>query len=107
MGTFIGPFQRIRVRQRSQLVPAGGSIYGRGLVANTVVFAEACYQSGIYVIVYSPQAPWCAPRSLIRSEDPMSFGAILISIAIGFGLILGACVLVFFGISAMAREARD
>jgi hypothetical protein len=37
----------------------------------------------------------------------MSFGAILISIAIGFGLFLGGCVLVFFGVAAMAREARD
>jgi hypothetical protein len=37
----------------------------------------------------------------------MSFGAILISMAIGFGLILGGCVLVFFGVVAMAQEARD
>jgi hypothetical protein len=37
----------------------------------------------------------------------MSFSAILVSIVIASGLILGACILVFVGIAAMAREARD
>src|SRR5579863_9883999 len=53
-----------------------------------------------------PQAPWRSPKSN-SFGGPMSFGAILISIAIGFGLIVGGCVLVFFGVAAMAREARD
>ncbi len=37
----------------------------------------------------------------------MSFTAILVSIVIAFGLILGAVILVFVGVAAMAREARD
>jgi hypothetical protein len=37
----------------------------------------------------------------------MSFTAIFISILITFGLILGAVVLVFVEVAAMAREARD
>jgi hypothetical protein len=37
----------------------------------------------------------------------MSFTAIFISILIAFGLILGAVILVFVEVAAMAREARD
>jgi hypothetical protein len=37
----------------------------------------------------------------------MSFTAIVISIAIAFGLILGAVILVVLEVAAMAREARD
>jgi hypothetical protein len=37
----------------------------------------------------------------------MLFSAILVSIVFASGLILGACILVFVGIAAMAREARD
>jgi hypothetical protein len=37
----------------------------------------------------------------------MSFTAILVSIVIAFGLILGAVILVFVEVAAMAREARD
>jgi hypothetical protein len=49
----------------------------------------------------------CAPRRLLCSEDAVSFTAIFISIVIAFGLILGAVILVFVGVAAMAREARD
>jgi len=37
----------------------------------------------------------------------MSFTAILVSILIAFGLILGAVILVVLEVAAMAREARD
>jgi hypothetical protein len=37
----------------------------------------------------------------------MSFTAVLFSIVIAVGLILGAIVLVFVGVATMAGEARD
>jgi hypothetical protein len=47
-----------------------------------------------------------SPKSL-RSEDAMSPTAIVVSIVIALGLIVGAVILVFVGIAAMAKEARD
>ena len=56
----------------------------------------------------------CSPKrftkrspSRLRSEGAMSFTAILVSIVIAVGLILGAIVLVFVGVATMAGEARD
>jgi hypothetical protein len=37
----------------------------------------------------------------------MSLTAILVSIVIAFGLLVGAVILLFVGVAAMAREARD
>jgi hypothetical protein len=64
------------------------------------------YYFEIYAIFLFPEA-LCAPRRLLCSEDAMSFTAILVSILIAFGLIFGAVILVFVGVAAMAREARD
>lgn len=55
----------------------------------------------------SPKRRSALPEVYFHSEDAMSFSAILVSIVIASGVILGACILVFVGIAAMAREARD
>jgi hypothetical protein len=55
---------------------------------------------------YSPKRS-ALPEDYFVREDAMSFTAILVSIVIAFGLILGAVILVFVGVAAMAREARD
>jgi hypothetical protein len=57
------------------------------------------------LLAYSPKRS-ALPEDYFVREDTMSFTAILVSIVIAFGLILGA-ILVFVGVASMAREARD
>src|ERR1700720_4362802 len=99
--------QRIRVRQCSQPLDRAAGAPFSGIRSNR---RRLCTMSAFTTLKsvlfsYSPKHS-ALPEDYFVRRTPCRSPAILVSILIAFGLILGAVILVFVGFAAMAREAR-